>query len=428
MHSRGICHRDIKLENIMYSSPSPSSPIKLIDFGLSAKYCSKTPSSKMTKSCGTIYTASPEVLTGKSYTTQTDIWSCGVVAYVMLSKGEVPFLKETEDLMVEEKVRQLREGKVPFGHPVWKSVSRRGKEFVLACLRKHPGSRWTAKEALDFLQTKWKPSLTSGGDPANNTANAASLHSSSSSRPPPSPIRPLTSSSSAESSSQQPPLPPHSSTSTSTAGSINDDGNKQQRRGKKYRRRINSTMLRSFQDFSNAGLLKRKALVTMAHTMDKNELEEMSEHFKAIDVNNDGTITYAEMRSALKEQREIDDEKVDEIFKGIDFDGSGVIHYKEFIAAACESCGLVTQDRVMEAFDRMDSDNSGAISRDNLKGLLGTDYDEQTATEMMLGKGEEGVDYEMFENVVFGRADSMDKEDKTSNRKSDSSEHNGSNG
>ena len=111
-----------------------------------------------------------------------------------------------------------------------------------------------------------------------------------------------------------------------------------------------------------------------------------------------------ELRDALKEKREIDMEKIEKIFKGIDYDRSGVIHYKEFLAAAMESQGLVTQERLLEAFDRMDSDNSGRISKANLKELLGRDYDEELVKQMLGGDEgkEEGIDYEAFLELMFG--------------------------
>lgn len=57
MHKRNVCHRDIKLENAMFSDDTPSAQVKLIDFGLSNKF---TKGQKMLQACGTVYTAAPE--------------------------------------------------------------------------------------------------------------------------------------------------------------------------------------------------------------------------------------------------------------------------------------------------------------------------------------------------------------------------------
>ena len=95
LHKRGGCHRDLKLENVMFENPSPNSPIKLIDFGLSAKF---TKNVKMQKACGTLYTAAPELILGNGYTSQSDVWSAGCCAFVMLSNGDIPFLRDHGDL------------------------------------------------------------------------------------------------------------------------------------------------------------------------------------------------------------------------------------------------------------------------------------------------------------------------------------------
>eukprot|EP00520_Triparma_pacifica_P020396 CAMPEP_0118637582 /NCGR_PEP_ID=MMETSP0785-20121206/3227_1 /TAXON_ID=91992 /ORGANISM="Bolidomonas pacifica, Strain CCMP 1866" /LENGTH=343 /DNA_ID=CAMNT_0006528773 /DNA_START=238 /DNA_END=1265 /DNA_ORIENTATION=- len=127
MHGRGICHRDLKLENVMYTSSDPSSiEIKLIDFGLSEKY---NKNEKMTKACGTVYTAAPEVITGKSYTTQTDIWSLGVCTYVLLST-DFPFLRDHDELRDKAKLERLINAKYTFRTERWGRISKGGREFV----------------------------------------------------------------------------------------------------------------------------------------------------------------------------------------------------------------------------------------------------------------------------------------------------------
>ena len=101
-HEKGIVHRDLKLENILFSSESPDSPIKIIDFGLSVllgkhdmnkendsndlkKYGYKRMKSKV----GTLFYISPEIIKG-SYDEKCDIWACGVILYILLS-GYPPF-------------------------------------------------------------------------------------------------------------------------------------------------------------------------------------------------------------------------------------------------------------------------------------------------------------------------------------------------
>ena len=87
IHSRGICHRDIKLQNILMDTKNMSTAqVKLIDFGYGSRYVGALP---MHTKCGTPYTTAPEVWR-EHYDERCDVWSVGVVLYIMLS-GKRPF-------------------------------------------------------------------------------------------------------------------------------------------------------------------------------------------------------------------------------------------------------------------------------------------------------------------------------------------------
>lgn len=87
MHTRNVMHLDIKMENIMFESTEPDAEIKLIDFGLSAKFLRRE---KFELFVGTCYYMAPEVFMG-DYDFLADMWSVGVVAFILLSGGEKPF-------------------------------------------------------------------------------------------------------------------------------------------------------------------------------------------------------------------------------------------------------------------------------------------------------------------------------------------------
>ena len=86
MHSKGVLHRDIKLDNILLTSEGD---VKICDFGVSKLVQNKNHT--QTEQCGTPAYIAPEVFRGKGYKGfQSDIWSAGVVLYAMLY-GTVPF-------------------------------------------------------------------------------------------------------------------------------------------------------------------------------------------------------------------------------------------------------------------------------------------------------------------------------------------------
>lgn len=89
LHTLGIIHRDIKPENILCSDSSGES-IKIADFGLSNTF---SPSMMLKSQCGTPVYMAPEMLQRHSYTTSVDVWSAGIVMYIILS-GSMPFYAE----------------------------------------------------------------------------------------------------------------------------------------------------------------------------------------------------------------------------------------------------------------------------------------------------------------------------------------------
>ena len=131
-HSQGICHRDLKPENILFLNKNPNSPIKIIDFGLSKIFGEIRPLMKgnkiekniMNARVGTTYYISPEVLQG-NYDNKCDIWSCGVILYIMLC-GYPPFDGETE----HDIFKAISRKKFSFPEDEWKSISDDAKDLI----------------------------------------------------------------------------------------------------------------------------------------------------------------------------------------------------------------------------------------------------------------------------------------------------------
>ena len=122
LHCHGICHRDLKPENILLSSMSEFSQLKLIDFGLSKVL--ETLDDKMKGEVGTLYYMAPEVILG-DYNEKCDVWSCGVILYIMLS-GNPPFFSKN-DKNLKEKICKMEYN---FDFPAFSKVSEDAKDLI----------------------------------------------------------------------------------------------------------------------------------------------------------------------------------------------------------------------------------------------------------------------------------------------------------
>ena len=146
-HETGIVHRDLKPENLLLESNVSSTDlggknkfkIKIIDFGTSNKFDKGT---KMQEWYGTPYYIAPEVLK-KSYNEKCDIWSLGVILYILLV-GYPPF-NGAEDSQI---ISAVKKGKYSLDEPEWDDVSEGAQDLVWKCLTYDPDKRTSASDAL----------------------------------------------------------------------------------------------------------------------------------------------------------------------------------------------------------------------------------------------------------------------------------------
>ncbi|XWS24820.1 hypothetical protein CRYUN_Cryun27aG0017700 [Craigia yunnanensis] len=138
-HSLGVMHRDLKPENFLFDSPADDALLKATDFGLSIFY---KPGQYFCDVVGSPYYVAPEVLC-KHYGPEVDIWSAGVILYILLS-GVPPFWAETESGIF----RQILHGKIDFVSEPWPSISESAKDLIRKMLERHPRQRISAHEVL----------------------------------------------------------------------------------------------------------------------------------------------------------------------------------------------------------------------------------------------------------------------------------------
>lgn len=149
-HGRGIAHRDLKPENVCFcSSDTADMHVKVIDWGLSSQFCLQ----KMKSAVGSPTYTAPEVVesNGKSvYTSACDLWSLGVMTYVMLC-GKPPFWGG-----MHQQLKMMRAEKYPIHGPDWTPISADAKDFIKRLLKADPKERMTIDFVLahPFLQSK----------------------------------------------------------------------------------------------------------------------------------------------------------------------------------------------------------------------------------------------------------------------------------
>lgn len=148
-HKQNLVHRDLKPENILLEESMEMDDLKVIDFGLAESFHD---GETLKESVGTIYYMAPEVLE-KKYGSKVDIWSCGVICFILLS-GYPPFDGETDEDIEEA----ILNGGFQFKGSVWDAVSDDAADFIQDLLSYEPNNRPTAEQALQhpWLQNSRK--------------------------------------------------------------------------------------------------------------------------------------------------------------------------------------------------------------------------------------------------------------------------------
>lgn len=299
MHKNNVVHRDLKFENILFENRSSDAEIKIIDFGLSNKFKAKE-TKVMNRTVGTMYTMSPQVFEG-SYDHKADLWSVGVITYMLLSNTK-PFAQRKRKALIVA----IFNCSYTFDKPGFDHVSKEAKDFILSLLTMSPTIRLDADEAL---QSKWLDRAF----PKNNRCPSS--------------------------------------------------------------RTLNDVHV-GLQSYSTqTGDFKKIALMILAHKSSIDDIFKLRKAFDKYDESDDGLITMGEFKKSLTEIGCLENDKeIARMFKEIDTDNSGDIHYTEFLAATIETQGRIQEERLAEAFDRIDSSGKGYISQGDVRMLLGTNF------------------------------------------------------
>ena len=316
LHSHGVCHRDLKPENILFSSMEAKSQLKVIDFGLS-KVLNEI-DEVMKGEVGTLYYMAPEVIEGK-YNEKCDVWSCGVILYIILT-GHPPFFSKNEEKL-KQKICSM---KYNIDLPVFSKISQDAKDLLKSILVK-ANKRPTISEVLESPWIKGNAPRAS-----NETLNVDWGH-----------VKKYTNLNLVQ-----------KSIINFRAFHMNSNEARQYIEMFKMIDKNNDGVLTI--DEIEQGIKHCKLDVNMNN-------KEIVQLFKELDIDQNGLINYTEFLSALMDyEKEVKKEHVIQCFNSYDADKSGKINFKEF----CEIINPQNENdekELRELYDKFDENGDGEI-------------------------------------------------------------------
>ncbi|KAL7594060.1 calcium-dependent protein kinase [Lactuca sativa] len=318
-HFMGVMHRDLKPENFLLSSKDENSMLKATDFGLSVFI----EEGKVHRDIvGSAYYVAPEVLR-RSYGKEIDIWSAGVMLYILLS-GVPPFWAETEKGIFDA----ILEGVIDFESQPWPSISRSAKDLVRKMLTQDPRKRITSAQVLEH------PWLREGGEALDKPIDSAVLSRMKQFRAM-NKLKKLALKVIAESMSEEEIKGLKAmfvNMDTDKSGSITYEELKTglARLGSKLSE-AEVKQLMEAADVDGNGTIDYIEFITA--TMHRHRLERDEHLYKAFchfDTDNSGYITMDELEKAMKEYGMGDEATIKDIISEVDTDNDGRINYEEF--------------------------------------------------------------------------------------------------
>ncbi|KAM2673171.1 hypothetical protein EV2_014489 [Malus domestica] len=341
-HSLGVMHRDLKPENFLFVNEEEDSSLKAIDFGLSIFF---KPGDIFGDVVGSPYYVAPEVLR-KRYGPEADVWSAGVIIYILLS-GVPPFWGETEQEIFEE----VLHGDLDFSSDPWPSISESAKDLVQRMLVRNPKKRLTAHQVLCH------PWVQVDGVAPDKPLDSAVL-------------------------SRLKQFSAMNKIKKMALRVIAENLSEEEIAGLKEMFKMIDT--------DNSGQISfdelRDGLQRFGANLNESEIYDL---MKAADVDNSGTIDYGEFIAATLHLNKI--EKEDHLFAAFSYfdkDGSGYITQDE-LEQACEEFGIVDV-HLEELIREVDQDNDGRIDYNEFVAMMrkgNADFDKKGLHTSALGVG-----------------------------------------
>ena len=350
-HSRGIIFRDIKPDNFLFKNNDDNAPLKATDFGLAGKL-PKNRDEPLSRRCGTPSYMAPEVINRK-YGAEADVWSCGVVAYQLLT-GRLPFRDMVNQRPnAKEVFRAILEDPLDLADPPWDVISEEAKDFVEHLLERDPKKRPTARAALlhPWLQTneaQWKSKQrrqVSGGIALGGQVVARLQRFSTQGLLKRSVLRLL-------------------------AGEIGKDLSEVERD-----RRENSAIASCIETKKKIMVVNGPIKQSKLTGIDEKEFSELKQLFDRLDTSGDNLVELSELEVGLnKIGYDVTGNESEQLLAKLDTSGDGVVELNEFLAALVNWESVEKSESypswVKRAFDLLDEDNSGLLDANEVANFV----------------------------------------------------------
>jgi len=320
LHAHHVVHRDLKLENFLYDGPEADAALKLIDFGFAKIW---DPSTLMMASCGSIAYVSPDVLKGEGYTSKCDLWSLGVIVFMLLA-GYPPFHGSEKEMR-----SNILAANVDWSHKSrWRKVSQDGMDFVKALLVKDPMQRIDASQALAHRWLQSRASMQSDVVLDKETLRSLRRYADTSR------VR--------------------RAVLQLLAQELAPDETKE----------LRETFLRM--DKSGDGTIS---------LLEMKEAIRGSQFGAAADEQLTDTMGSASPKTPAAKLRRAKSEVIGGLFEVLDANGDEQVYYSDFLAATMDARKQLREEVVMSTFHRLDADGSGTINADDLRRVIGETFE-----------------------------------------------------
>lgn len=322
LHAHHVVHRDLKLENFLYETQEANSALKLIDFGFAKIW---DPSTLMLASCGSIAYVSPDVLKGEGYTSKCDLWSLGVIVFMLLV-GYPPFHGSEKDMRTN-----ILAASVDWSHKSrWRKVSEDAVDFVKCLLVKDPVQRMDVGQALEH---KWlKPRNLKEPHPVLDRDSLRALRR-------------------------------YADTSRVRRAVLQLLAQELAPDETKDLRDVFLSLDKTGEGTISLGELK--------HAIRGEAVPELPEATPEAP----GSSSPKSPKTPAARLRRAKSEVIGSLFEVLDANGDEQVYYSDFLAATMDVRKQLRQEAVLSAFNRLDADGSGTISPDDLRKVIGETFE-----------------------------------------------------